>query len=477
MTPSPIEPPPATTASETSFRKAVPEYLRIYSFDVFNLGAYYCAAGPALGLYIKHLGASTTYMGLVMACMPACQLLQFFVAPHIERWGIKQVMVGSLILRNCIHLLLAVLPFLAGWGIGTGEQGKAGLLLGALFVIMLGFDLCQGLGFAGWMAWVNWLVPEKFRGRYFALEQMMNNIGQMCFAGVAGWILGDQGSHYNFGSLFLLGAVCGWASIAFLGRISAIPKKTEANKSPALHFAWVGAVWRRAEFRKMMYVIWAHQLMLTVGYFLVYFQKDRLHLTDQFLMVMTTFGIAGGVLSVYFWGTLADRFGSKPVMALAYYLVLGVTAYLLALGMGFPLFQKPVLILAQFLYVAGLQGYVVTNMRYVLGSVPRDHMVHGTIFYNLTVQVSTMLGAMFWGRFLDLAFLRNLDLIWLSIRVDRFTIVFACMLLLAFVARIFIHLLANSESQANAVHVAVHAVRTLGAKLRRTSRLQKEISR
>ena len=310
MTPSPIEPPPATTASETSFRKAVPEYLRIYSFDVFNLGAYYCAAGPALGLYIKHLGASTTYMGLVMACMPACQLLQFFVAPHIERWGIKQVMVGSLILRNCIHLLLAVLPFLAGWGIGTGEQGKAGLLLGALFVIMLGFDLCQGLGFAGWMAWVNWLVPEKFRGRYFALEQMMNNIGQMCFAGVAGWILGDQGSHYNFGSLFLLGAVCGWASIAFLGRISAIPKKTEANKSPALHFAWVGAVWRRAEFRKMMYVIWAHQLMLTVGYFLVYFQKDRLHLTDQFLMVMTTFGIAGGVLSVYFWGTLADRFGS-----------------------------------------------------------------------------------------------------------------------------------------------------------------------
>ena len=470
MTTVPIEQSSTATAPEASFRKAVPEYLRIYGFDVLNLGAYYCAAGPALGLYIKYLGANTTYMGLVMACMPACQLLQFFVASHIERWGIKRVMMGSLMMRNFVHLFLALLPFLAGWGIGVGEQGKAGPLLVWLFVVMLGFDLCQGLGFAGWMAWVNWLVPEKFRGRYFAFEQMMNNIGQMCFAGVAGWILGAQGSHFNFGSLFLLGAICGWTSIAFLGRISAIPKKADANKSPALHFGWVATIWRRPEFRKMMYVIWAHQLMLTVGYFFVYFQKDRLHLTDQFLMIMTTFGIAGGVLSVYVWGTLADRFGSKPVMALAYYFVLGITAYWLILGMGLPLAQKPALILAQFLYVAGLQGYVVTNMRYVLGCLPREHMVHGTIFYNLTVQVSTMFGAMFWGRFLDFTFLRNLDLICLGIRVDRFTVVFACMLLLAFVARIFIHLLANSESQANAAYVARHAIRSLGTKLRRNSR-------
>ena len=170
---------PATTTPDAGFRNAVPEYRRIYSFDVLNLGAYYCAAGPALGLYIKYLGASTTYMGLVMACMPACQLLQFFVASHIERWGIKRVMIGSLMLRNCIHLLLALLPFLAGWGIAMGGPSGTRLLLGALFVVLLGFDLCQGLGFAGWMAWVNWLVPEKFRGRYFAFEQMMNNIAKI----------------------------------------------------------------------------------------------------------------------------------------------------------------------------------------------------------------------------------------------------------------------------------------------------------
>lgn len=452
-------------AEERTFRQAVPDYLRIYSFDVFNLGAYYCAAGPALGLYIKYLGGSTTYMGLVMACMPACQLLQLFVAPHLESWGIRRVMMGSLALRNVMHLLLALLPFLAMWlagggvGAGGGFSLSAGMLLGALFVVMLGFDLCQGLGFSGWMTWVNWLVPERYRGRYFAFEQMMNNMGQICFSGVAGWILGSQGTHGNYGSLFLLGAVCGWASIAFLARVSPIPKKSAKPEFGTFDLSWMGTVWRVPAFRRVIYVICAHQLMLSVGYFFIYFQKDILRLTDQFIMVINTVGIAGGLLSVYVWGNLADRFGSKPVMALAYYLVFAVIGFWVALGLGLPLAQAPLLLLVQFLYIAGLQGYVVTNMRYVLGSLPADRMVYGTVFYNLTVQVSTMVGAMFWGGFLDLPFLKNLNLDSGGLRVDRFTVVFGCMLLFTLLARYFIHRLANSESRANSIHVLLYALK------------------
>ena len=454
-------------AVEKSFQHAVPEYLRIYGFDVLNLGAYYCAVGPALALYIKYLGGGTTYMGLVMACMPACQLLQILVAPHLERWGIKRVMMTSLILRNVMHLFLALIPFIVGWTMGAaGGTGSAsgtahpgGVILAILFFVLLSFDLCQGVAFSGWMTWVHWLVPDKYRGRYFAFEQMMNNVGQICFSGVAGWILGVQGTHSNYGSIFLLGALSGWASIMFLGRVSAIPKKQGKPEFNSMQLGWMKTVWSMPAFRRMMYVIWAHQIMLSVGYFFIYFQKDSLHLTDRFIMVMNTVGIAGGVLSVYVWGKLADRFGSKPVMALAYYLVIAVNAYWLGLGLGLPLFQAPVLILVQFLYVAGLQGYVVTNMRYVLGSLPPEKVVFGSIFYNLTVQVSTMFGAMFWGRFLDLTFLRSLKWGYGGMRIDRFTVVFACMVLLALVARAFIHRLTNRESHANAFHVAFYAIR------------------
>jgi MFS family permease len=458
--------------AEKTFAQAVPEYIRIYGFDVLNLGAYYCAAGPALGLYIKYLGGSPTFMGLVMACMPACQLLQLFVAPHLERWGVKRTMVTSLALRNVMHTLLALLPFLAGWLAGAHPAGgtpsplsggvlshPAALVLPVLFVIMLGFDMCQGLGFAGWMTWVNWLVPEKYRGRYFAFEQMMNNLGQMCFSAVAGWILGDQGNHGNYGSLFLLGALCGWASLAFLGRITAIPKRLERPEFQSLNLSWMKDVWKIKPFRRMMYVIWAHQLMLSVGYFFVYFQKDILHLTDRFLMVMNTVGIAGGLLSVYIWGNLADRFGSKPVMALAYYLILGTISYWVLLALGIPLYQKPMLILAQFLFIAGLQGYVVTNMRYVLGSLPQERVVFGTVFYNLTVQVSTMVGAMLWGRILDLSFIKTLGVTFGNLRLDRFGIVFGCMLLLATITRVFLHRLENRESRATSVSVAWYALR------------------
>jgi len=451
--------------SEKSFQQAVPDYLRIYGFDVLNLGAYYCAAGPALGLYIKYLGGSTTYMGLVMACMPACQLLQIFVAPHLERWGIKKIMVASLLMRNIMHFLLAMLPFLAGFFCSSAGDSNAGffaqptaLLLIALFVVMLGFDLCQGLGFSGWMTWVNWLVPEKYRGRYFAFEQMMNNVGQIGFSAVAGWILGAQGSHFNYGSIFLMGAVCGGASLLFLRKVPAIPKKTDKAEFRSLNLSWIGLIWGVKPFRRMMYVICAHQLMLSVGYFFIYFQKDSLHLTDRFIMVMTTVGIAGGVLSVYIWGNLADRFGSKPVMALAYYLIMGVAIFWVGLGLGLPLSQAPLLLLVQFLYVAGLQGYVVTNMRYVLGSLPSDRMLFGTIFYNLVVQVATMLGAMFWGRFLDLEFLKNLNVYYSWMHIDRFTIVFICMLLLSLVARFCIHRLSNSESGATSLTVAWFAI-------------------
>jgi len=464
------QPADSCAAPEITFRKAVPEYGRIYSFDVLNLGAYYCAAGPALALYIKYLGGSPTFMGLVMACMPACQLTQLFVAPHLERWGIKRTMMASLAMRNALHTVLAILPFLAGWLLGTNPLGLArtadpgdffGLpgatILLVLFFVMLGFDLSQGIGFSGWMTWVTWLVPEKFRGRYFAFEQMMNNLGQMAFSGVAGWILGDQGSHGNYGSIFAIGAVCGWVSLAFLGRITPSPRRVDPAAAHALNLNWMKDVWKIVPFRRMMYVIWAHQLMLSVGYFFVFFQKDVLHLTDSFLMAMTTVGIAGGFLSVYVWGNLADRFGSKPVMALAYCLVLGTTAYWVALALGFPLSQKPLLMAVQFLSVAGLQGYVVTNMRYVLGSLPGEKVVFGTVFYNLTVQVSTMLGAMLWGRVLDLSFIRNIHGTFNGFRFDRFGVVFGCMLLLATIARILVQRLDNRESQASSFQVAWYA--------------------
>lgn len=457
---------------EATFRQAVPECLKIYGFDVFNLGAYFCAAGPVLGLFVKHLGGSTTFLGLVMACMPACQLMQMFIAPSLENLGIKRAMVGSLAMRNFFHTLLACLPFVAGWlaGFQVPELTRIPLIggffsqpnaiaLAVFFVIMLSFDFCQGVGFAGWMTWVNWLVPEKYRGRYFAFEQMMNNFGQMVFSALAGFVLGDQGSNANYGTLFLIGAVCGWTSIVLLGRVKAIPRKAERSEFTALNLSWIKTIWPITPYRRMMYVILAHQMMMSVGIFFVYFQKDVLMLTDRFLMAIATVGIIGGFVSVYIWGTLADRFGSKPVMALAYYLILGSVSYWLALALGFPLAQKPLILLMQFGLIAGFQGYVVTNMRYVLGSLPKDRVVFGTVFYNLMVQVSTMAGAMIWGRLLDVKKLDSLNLNLGSLRVDRFTIVFACMLGLAVLARIFVHRLENLESKATAWHALCYMVR------------------
>ena len=217
-------------------------------------------------------------------------------------------------------------------------------------------------------------------------------------------------------------------------------------------------IWRIGPFRRMMYVIWAHQLMLSVSYFFVFFQKDILHLTDSFLMAMTTVGIAGGFLSVYVWGNLADRFGSKPVMALAYYLVLGANAYWLALALGIPIYQKPLMMAVQFLSVAGLQGYVVTNLRYVLGSLPKEKVIYGTIFYSLTVQVSTMFGAMLWGRALDVSFIRNIHVAFDGFQIDRFGLVFGCMLILATIARILIQKVENKESQATSFQVGWYAI-------------------
>ncbi len=457
---------------EATFRQAVPECLKIYGFDVFNLGAYFCAAGPVLGLFVKHLGGSPTFLGLVMACMPACQLMQMFIAPSLEHWGVKRAMVGSLVIRNIFHTLLACLPFVVGWLAGFRVPGMTGLpLIGSFFeqsnalalviffLIMLCFDLCQGVGFAGWMTWVNWLVPEKYRGRYFAFEQMMNNLGQMGFSALAGFVLGDQGSNANYGSLFLIGAICGWTSIVLLGRVKAIPRKEGRPEFTALNLSWIKTIWPITPYRRMMYVIMAHQMMMSVGIFFVYFQKDMLQLTDRFLMAMATVGIVGGFVSVYIWGTLADRFGSKPVMALAYYFILGSVSYWLALALGFPLAQKPLMLLMQFCLIAGFQGYVVTNMRYILGSLPKDRVVFGTVFYNLMVQVSTMAGAMIWGRLLDVKLMNSLNLKLGIVRIDRFTVIFACMLGLAGLARIFLHRLENLESKATAWDALRYTVR------------------
>ncbi len=441
-------------AAPQTFLQAVPESVKLYPFLLLNLTAYSLASGDAVKLMARHWGATEAYMGILMAIIPASNLIQLVAAPFIERVGLKRFVFFGQILRNLSNILLAVLPFVALSLFGYK------MALVALLVVMVLFDLSHGLAFAPWMTWLTHLVPEKWRGRYFSIEQLMIGLGMMFIAWASGEILGKEKDNVRYGTLLAVGAACGCLSLMLLARLKSPPKLVEkkdaaGEKNAAVPMiSWIADIFRIASFRKYMLVVVSHQLMLSLGGFGFMFLNEDLKIDQALMMKMGAVGTLGNILSVYFWGVLADKYGSKPIMALAYRLVIiGPVFWLitaLLMPKVTPLFVG-LIIASGLLMAAGLTGYVIVGFRYVMSSVPQEKMVYGTVMYNQTVQLTATLGPLMWGFLLKMT--KGLNLTIGPLHIHRFVLMYGLMVGFAIIAKMMIWRLDNKESDATATTV------------------------
>lgn len=432
-----------------SLLKAVPSWPYNFSFAFLNLSSYFVLTGPVIILMMRSWGASATQVGILLSMMPATQLVQLFVAPYIEKYGINKFVIGGLAFRNIFNVLLCILPFFAGL---YGHVRAMYILLAIMFFV----DMSHSIGYAGWMTWVSWLVPESHRGRYFSIEQLMSTAGQTIVIFTSGAILGETPVDQKFGIFLVVGAVMGWLSIISLSKVPSPPKLANPPKAE-MFWIWIRPVLKIEAFRKLLYVLVGTTMMVMIGSFNVMYMTEDLKIKQNFVLYMGSAGTIGSVISVYFWGLLADKFGSKPVMVLGQRLMLIGAIYWFAMSLGMPYYHIAFIMAAGFITAIGLFAYVVTGFRYVCSAVPREYLIYGTVIFNLTVQISASIGPIIWGRLLDLLDKLNLQIG--SVTVTRFTPIYTIMLGWVVLANIFAKRLPDGEHKMRSHAVAIHGIK------------------
>lgn len=440
-----------------TLRTAIPDWRSIFGYNLFFLTSFFAIAGAPIYLMARSWGASELFIGALAAVMPATQIAQVFVAPYLEHVSFKRFMLIGLLLRNSFYIVVAALPFLLYAG-----KVQIAMALGLLMVFMVLVDFSHGISQTPWMTWISQLVPERWRGRYFSIEQLMSNIGQIVFTLGSGVIIGAHPNNLRYGLYLASGLLAGWISLLFLRHIRSVPplvcleKKQKVNP---LDLSWMAALLKIVPYRRMLLVILGNQIMVTMGSFAILFNTEELGIRQDLLITLGTAGPIGSALAVYAWGSLADRFGSRPIMALAYRFVVLHCLLALILALAMPKSMTLILIittLGTFSFSIGIIGYAITNYRYLLGSAPKERLIYASVLYGLTAQVSTAIGPPLWGKFLMLT--KGVQYQFGVLHIHRYSMLYLAMFIVSLATLYCISRLENRESDATPSAVLRYAL-------------------
>lgn len=296
---------------ESSDRLA-PAVRWLFVFQVFNAASFTLALGAPLVLSARYIGASEIQIGLLASMTPLLMVLQLVAANMIDRIGCRRLMMAGWGLRAVFLFFIVPLPLLVGvlppW-----------LLVGIMALAMLGFNAVRGFASAAWFPWLTAVVPEKVRGRYVGIEQLVINISAFLTLILCGLFLGDEPGAWRYSALFFVSAMAGFVGVWFLGKAPEYhppPRPRRLRKLSAI-YTNLRIAWRYPPFRRTFRFV----LVFTIAAFsfpafLVLYQREVLGWGDGVILKLQAVMTLGVLLSAFYFGKASDRIGSRPMLRL-----------------------------------------------------------------------------------------------------------------------------------------------------------------
>lgn len=277
--------------------------------------------GPSGVLRLGAISALPTLVGSIVQC---------FAANVVDRAGQRK---PFFVLASALQALSWV-PFCVGMFLPL-HIGY--WLMLASFALYIGFGNAAG---PPWTSVMGDLVPADRRGRYFGLRSGLIGAGLIVSTlGAGGWVtyasdrpelalLGLSGRNFAFLSLFLLAMVARLMSAHYLHQMYEPPYHRQTSD----RFSLLDFIRRAPQAHFGRFVIYCMLLNVGVGFLGPYFFW---YILGELKFSPFAFAVIGAVqwLAYYgfivLWGHLADRIGSKRVLALGGIGMAGVPLLLL----------------------------------------------------------------------------------------------------------------------------------------------------
>ena len=300
-----IEQPPPGYHPRRSIRRWLPYITWEGAFaNVFIVGT----GGAFLTGMALLLGASDFEIGLLGAIPFLAQLAQICSAYLMDRNGGRKslTLVSIAIARQSWWLVIPLLLL----------PGSRRLEFFILIVTVS--SVATMVATPGWMSWMADLVPEGIRGRYFGRRNAAVSVTTMVVT-VAGGIILDRFHAINLeaaGFAVLVGASCLFALAAVL-LLRKVPDTRLTVSGESFSLSRLLEPFMNPTYRRLIKVFFMWNV--ATGIAAVFFAA---HMLTNLKMTFTQIALYTSVTSIVAillnkpWGSLIDRFGSKPVIVL-----------------------------------------------------------------------------------------------------------------------------------------------------------------
>lgn len=382
----------ATGSAQEAGSGSLREFRPGLFFGFFNAMTWQVALGTPMVLFAERLGASSIGVGLAYSFVFLLTPVQVLATALLPRFGYKRMMLSGWGMRSVFLLPPLLLAILAP---EEGSHALIAVFIGSVFF----FTLFRAVGSSAYLPWLNGLLSERIRGRYFASEQSCAGVG-----GVGTLLV----SALTFRFLPLYTAFIVQYSIAFFGSAmsaTALSRLPDSERPTALS---VRDVLRAAPrmiaapgmFRRFLLVsIWAGFAVSAIPPFCAYFLKVGPGLSASQIVLCTTCQYLGVISGALVLRSRVDRIGARPffLASLAVYSCIAVCwIVMLRTSLG----SMTVLFVLYFFLGIAATCWFSANMKYLPQVVEPGQKALAFAIHGAVTSLVSGLASVIWGFFI-----------------------------------------------------------------------------
>ncbi|MBI1336821.1 MAG: MFS transporter [Phycisphaera sp.] len=277
--------------------------------DVANV--IYCSftfGMPVFLLYLDKLGLDKSQIGTLLSLIAFAGLTAPILGPLVARIGVKRMFMFSMGTRALVFAVFLLAPWLAA---NYGLDSAYLLAIGIMVVFALLRSTAENAG----TLWNMEFVPVTIRGRYTSLQVLVALSCGAVTVFIVSRVLGQNPPIERF--MILQGASVMFAllTMVFYSRILGggpmfVPPSSSGNGGDSIF-----SPLRDGQFRRLL----LGSAIFNLGWgvmaaFLPLFMKEQVGLRTDQVVLLDGCAMVAGLMSSFFWGWAADRYGGRPVM-------------------------------------------------------------------------------------------------------------------------------------------------------------------
>lgn len=262
--------------------------------------------GSVFVLFLSSLGLDKTQIGFLLSLLPFTGIFALVLAPGIARIGYKRVWLTFFGLRTFVTAFLLLTPLVV-----TTYGPQAAMVF--ITVVVLVYALVRTVGITAGFPWIQEYVPNSVRGKYTASNNFFSTLSGFLAVTLASLVLARATGLTGYMVLIAVGVIFGFISVALATPIpGGAPIK--ANKAePAAQRHIKDALQDSHMLRYLVGVGLFTLATVPLGSFLPLYMQEQVGLPASQVVLLQTGVMVGALVSSYFWGWAADRYGGRPV--------------------------------------------------------------------------------------------------------------------------------------------------------------------